>query len=276
MKYPHSLATVLRLILKGKSHMNGHKYIKEFIEQYSDKIDYLTKIHDEDFIFQFLLSHPVFEKKLDCVHYYFEDGNKSATKFSELIFDELKVKKNKGTSVLEFASGYGCVTRHLVNKLGPVELVCSDIHTAATEFLSEEIGSPTILSTSEPKNYPSNRKFDIVFALSFFSHMPITTWGEWLEKLFSLVKKNGFLIFTTQGMESRKYHNVPEIPASGFWFTQENSEQEDIKTAEYGQTIVTIDFVVNEVWSRLEAPFEMIRSAYWWEHQDLYVIRKTS
>jgi hypothetical protein len=55
-----------------------------------------------------------------------------------------------------------------------------------------------------------------------------------------------------------------------------DSEQKDLDVHEYGQTIVTIDYVVNQVFSRIGGGgvFKMIRPAFWWEHQDLYVIQK--
>lgn len=65
----------------------------------------------------------------------------------------------------------------------------------------------------------------------------------------------------------------PSIPRDGFWFLPQ-SEQKDLSTSEYGQTIVTPDFVIGEVYRQTGAPMVLYRSAFWWEHQDLYILTK--
>ncbi len=40
---------------------------------------------------------------------------------------------------------------------------------------------------------------DVIFAHSFFSHMPETTWARWLKALANALAPRGVLIFTTPG-----------------------------------------------------------------------------
>jgi len=244
----------------------------EYSKQYARETGVRAEVHSKDYIYQFLVENKVFNTKEDAVRYYFYDGQKSAETLEKLLFSQFGLKKDN-TSILEFASGYGCVTRHLVKVVSPDQLFCSDIHPEANEFLSHTFGVRTIQSTIKPQDYPSDRTFDAVFALSFFSHMPPRIWGKWLEQLFLLVNPHGFLVFTTQGLASSKFHGNPLIPDTGIWFSPD-SEQKDLDVHEYGQTIVTIDYVVNQVFSRFRVPFKLIRSEFWWEHQDLYVIQK--
>ena len=246
--------------------------LQEYCKRYARETGVRAEVHAEDYIFRFLIENKVFETKRDAIRYYFYDGQKSAKMLEELMFSQLDLGKDN-TTILEFASGYGCVTRDLVKILSPDQIVCSDIHPEANEFLSHTFGVRTIQSTVKPQDYPSDLIFDVVFALSFFSHMPPQLWGEWLERLFHLVNPKGFFVFTTQGLGSGKFHGNPIIPDSGIWFLPD-SEQKDLDAHEYGQTIVTIDYVVNQVFSRLRVPFKLIRSEFWWEHQDLYVIQK--
>ena len=103
--------------------------------------------------------------------------------------------------------------------------------------------------------------------------MPELTWGRWLKSLFEKVKPGGYLIFTTQGMYSRKHFGNPTIPVSGIWFTP-SSEQLDIELSEYGNTIVTPKFVEKTIEDVLHQAIFYMAEAAWWGHQDLYVIRK--
>jgi len=168
-------------------------------------------------IFRFLIENKVFKSKQEAIRYYFYDGQNSAKQLMAFLSTYFK-KEFSETTMLEFAPGYGCVTRHLIDNFAVERLFCSDIHPEANSFLSQTFGVRTISSTVKPENFPLKYIFDVVFALSFFSHMPPHTWGDWLEKLFSLVNIEGLIIFTTHGLHSSQYFGNPMIPDDGIWF----------------------------------------------------------
>ena len=219
-----------------------------------------------------LLSSGQFKNNDSAVKNYFENANRSAKHLYKLIYDELGYKRGSNIKLLEFASGYGCVTRHLNIILGNnVEITSCDIHKEAVDFITDKMKIKTVLSHSVPEKLQIEEKYDIVFALSFFSHMPETTWGRWIQKLFSCVAKPGYFIFTTHGTESLKFFGNPEVPSSGFWF-HPDSEQKDLDVAEYGTTITTPEYVKRELHTKIKAPIVLFKPAFWWEHQDLYVV----
>ena len=229
-------------------------------------------IHPDDFIFQFLIDNPCFSKPEEAIHYYFNDGRKSTNILAALV-KELGLPDS--FSLLEFASGYGCVSRHFPVVMPCAKVTTCDIHVGAVDFMSATLGMNAVISNSVPENIDLPENYDVIFSLSFFSHMPRQTWGRWLVAHFSQLKPGGALIFTTQGLESRKYFGFPEIPLDGFWYRAE-SEQYDLDTAEYGSTIVTRAFVENEVRQQIRRPIHLYRQGFWWKHQDLYVVRKPS
>src|SRR4051812_46631640 len=108
------------------------------INECAAEFDVCPDIHREDFIFQFLASHPVFNSKRAFVQYYFSDGNKSARRLADLVERYFPARKN--TSLLEFASGYGCVSRHLRKSQRWHDLLACDIHQAAVDFSIERLG----------------------------------------------------------------------------------------------------------------------------------------
>jgi hypothetical protein len=233
-------------------------------------------IDERDQILRFLLEHPGFREPELAIKYYFEDGRDSAERLagviSELRGDFQGNGRSGPPSLLEFASGYGCVTRHLGQALPNFRVVSSDIHPEAIEFIRTEIGTPAFLSTRTPEDFEPPQLFDVVFALSFFSHMPDRTWRRWLRSLRDSMTLDGVLIFTTHGLESREHFGNPQIPESGIWF-EPSSEQLDLDTSEYGQTIVVSDFVVEQL-DALGLQVVLHEPAYWWKHQDLYVARR--
>jgi SAM-dependent methyltransferase len=223
-----------------------------------------TAVHPNDHIWNFVLHHPGFASPAAAIEYYFTDGAKSARHFRELA--------GECPTVLEFAAGYGCVTRHLALAPG-LQVTACDIHREAVGFLRDEIGVRAIVSDPCPEMFAPAGEYDAVLALSFLSHMPLSTWARWLVCLTRPLVIDGRLVFTTHGLSSRVHFGDPELPESGFWF-RPSSEQSDLPGSEYGQTITTPEFVRAVIatlpWMRLDA----CHAADWWGHQDTWVLRK--
>jgi cyclopropane fatty-acyl-phospholipid synthase-like methyltransferase len=254
----------------------------EYSVVYADHIAALARrfgvksaIHPDDHIFSFLLAspHPQFKTDIDRATYYFEDGARSRMKLESLTrelqnlscFQLLK----DGHSLLEFASGYGCMTRHLTNS--SADLWACDIHPAAINFLQHDLGARAFLSSPFPEKLEVPQQFDVVFALSFFSHMPISTWARWLVRLIQATRSGGFVIFTTHGLKSQPIFSA-NVPPTGFWFVP-TSEQSDLPTEQYGQTITTPTFVQTAIASIQGVRLIKFEEAAWWSHQDLYVLQ---
>lgn len=229
-------------------------------------------VHDDDLIWQFIRDHPNYPTAESADTYYLEDGAASAQKLADLIARNLVVPVDRAPALLEFASGYGCVSRHLPAALPGWSITSSDIHPQAVAFLQDQLGIQAALSRDVPEELELP-EFDVVFALSFFSHMPRRTWGRWLRRLFDFVRPGGILAITTHGSVSWELCGRPELDEDGFSFIP-TSEQYDIDTASYGSTVTTPDFVVGEIWRQLGLPIKELRTGYWWAHQDLWVIPK--
>lgn len=250
--------------------MSKHKGYEVSLKNKAAEYNVNHNIHDADFIFEFLMENPCFLSKEDAINYYFMDGQESAKKLAQYI-DGFHYE-NESLDLLEFASGYGCVTRHLNNVLNNINVTSCDIHNEAIDFLASKLNVSTILSHSIPESFATEEKYDVIFALSFFSHMPKSTWSRWLLSLTNQVNNGGYLIFTTQGFESRKFFGEPVLDDEGFWFKSE-SEQKDLGTDEYGQTIVSKDYVLNVIKQLPRIKLIEYVEAGWWEHQDVYIIK---
>lgn len=251
------------------------KQLMDSCRRYATENGVISVVHPQDHIFRFLVENPVFSSVDKAVKYYFRDGQQSARMLGHLLFSEMGLARGPQTSLLEFASGYGCVTRHLAGALSPVNLVACDIHREACDFIERTLATQAILSSSRPEDLAiESCSYDVVFALSFFSHMPESTWSRWLVCLFDKVRPGGYLIFTTQGLHSRKYFGNPAIPENGIWHIS-SSEQKDLDSSDYGNTIVSREFVESVADRHLGQSITLFKEAHWWEHQDLYVFRKS-
>lgn len=246
------------------------QYCRESAESYET----IPDVHPDDFIFKFLIGHPNWTDPKDAIGYYFSDGRSSALKLREILSSDLGIDLGMPHSMLEFASGYGCVTRHLPKILPDVSIVASDIHPQANEFIRQKIGVNSIQSKSVPEEFPKAGPYDVVFALSFFSHMPKKTWTRWLKLLSDRLNINGHLIFTTHGlMTVRHLMTNLRFDEDGFFF-QEASEHDDLIKAEYGTTVTTPSFVHRAVELLDNCQLRVFKRGFWWGHQDLWVIQK--
>ncbi|MEI7740997.1 MAG: class I SAM-dependent methyltransferase [bacterium] len=241
----------------------------QIIIEAAKRVGVVPQIHPEDLIFKFVIG--AIANYEHAVRYYFEDGKKSAEKLRSILQDYGMLKPT--TELLEFASGYGCVTRHLKNAIPEISVTSCDIHKGTIDFINSTMKLPVILSETRPEDFRVNKPFDVIFTLSFFSHMPKETWSRWLVALLGGLKKDGYLIFTAHGNQSLKKH-FPEsvLDGDGYWF-KPSSEQNDLDVNDYGLTITLPKFVFNECY-KLGAEIILFKEAEWWEHQDLYVIKK--
>jgi SAM-dependent methyltransferase len=254
--------------------------LKNFIESNRSNIDQTAKryqtlpnMSEFDHIFRFIVTNPVFSSSELSINYYFMDGKNSAELLTNIINEYLTKDRVK---LLEFASGYGCVTRHLTDR-PKLDVFSCDIHEQAIKFIEKELGGKGILSHSDPAKLDiAAGSFDVVFCLSFFSHVPDRNWFKWLESLYNVVTDGGILIFTTHGYQSMKFFNGfnPVLDEKGYWFLPD-SEQLDLDVQDYGQTIVSPAYVAGKI-KQLPGNPVIVKASegYWWGHQDLWIVRK--
>jgi SAM-dependent methyltransferase len=201
------------------------------LQAIASSLNVSPRVHDADYIFRWILDGPVKMDALAVAREYLEGGAQTAGLIRDLIGNFRST--TAPFTMLEFASGYGRVTRHWGNAIPAASVVACDIHEQAVSFL-RELGLHASVSSPVPEELGVGETFDVVFALSFFTHMPRATWGRWLQALASRLTPSGLLIFTTHGLASLPHMGVTSLDKDGYWFGS-FSEQKDLSTAEYGR-----------------------------------------
>lgn len=172
-------------------------------------------------------------------------------------------------SVLDFASGYGRLTRALVQKLPKDRIWISDIYAEAVAWQARTFGVHAFPSATSPDLVRHERTHDVVWVGSMFSHLPEGLFHDWLAKLWSFVSPRGVLCFSVHD-ETLLPAGEP-MDASGiryFRFSESGSLDHDI----YGMSYVTEAFVAEAI-SRLPGASghkRFFKGLY--ENQDLYVV----
>ncbi|MFL9826141.1 methyltransferase domain-containing protein [Rhodoplanes sp. SY1] len=233
-------------------------------------------IHPSDYVFLYLkrLSNGNDEA---AATKYMTSGEESASRLRKL-YDEATGQRVGSPvnhiRILDFASGYGCVARSLRRHFPDAQLWCSDIHPQACEFIENSFGIDSILSTPDPENYKTELRFDFIFALSFFSHLPKHRFSSWLRKLSSMLDQNGIFLFTCHGLITHRDHLAHlSTDPSGFAF-ERASEQDDLPKSEYGQSVSYPSYVFNALDRVDELEVVYFCQGAWWGHQDVYIARR--
>ncbi|MFC1848598.1 class I SAM-dependent methyltransferase [candidate division CSSED10-310 bacterium] len=173
---------------------------------------------------------------------------------------------------LDFGCGYGRLTRFLINNLPPQRIWGADIQRDAVKFQVAYHAINGLISTSVPEEFKTEHRFDCIYVVSLFSHLPPHTFQRWLEVLYNLLDPSGILIMST--------HSMSLLPPQdrnnnrGILFFPD-SESRALDKNEYGATYVTEAFM-RQVIKRVtgQSIFRCIkRGLCGW--QDLYLISKS-
>jgi SAM-dependent methyltransferase len=183
--------------------------------------------------------------------------------------------------LLDFASGYGRVTRFLLRHFPkePESLAerfwISDIYADAVRFQEERFGVQGMVSTILPEDLACDERFDAILVTSLFTHLPEERFVAWLRRLLGLLRPGGLLVWSVHD-ESIRDPAVP-MPESGLLF-QELSESNTLDTGDYGSTWVTEAFVRSALERAAEGPRAADGPVSLWRaplglcnFQDLYV-----
>src|SRR5262245_2600183 len=142
--------------------------------------------------------------------------------------------------LLDFASGYGRVTRFLVREIPPERVWVADVYAEGVRFQEERFGVHGIVSTVRPEDFSCGERFDAVLVTSLFTHLPEERFTAWLRVLLGLLAPGGMLVFSAHS--PAVLPSGVDMPAAGFCF-QAISESGSLDTSDYGSTWVTEDFV---------------------------------
>ncbi|MEO6093402.1 MAG: class I SAM-dependent methyltransferase [Novosphingobium sp.] len=234
-----------------------------------------SELSDYDQLLGFLIKIPSLTP-IEAVEAYFAGGRDDAARLVGVL-QQLNLRGGN-KKILEFASGYGRVTRHLKRLLCENIFSASDIHPAACATIRTGMGVPAYVSSTVPEDLDIPGQQDFVFALSLFSHLPLETQGRWLKRLYGLLAQGGHLMFTTHGdhamRKQREFFTANFDPKVGFGYRSE-SDQLDLSSDDYGTAVVTMPFIYNLVNEFVpDAEIVSFRSSSWFDLQDEWIIKK--
>jgi SAM-dependent methyltransferase len=189
-------------------------------------------------------------------------------------------------AALDFGCSSGRVVRTLAAAYPNVEWHGCDPNERAIGWASENLpGIAFVVSPQKPPLPYDDARFDLVFAISIWSHFGERASLAWLEEMRRILRPGGLLVLTAHGygtvaIEESVGRRYPEQFAEivrtlyehGFWYRPEFGEEGDwgVKDPEWGTAFMTPEWLLARVtpaW-RLAA-FAPARVE---DNQDLYVL----
>lgn len=229
-------------------------------------------VHPEDHLVEYIVTHS--PRALENGYRaglleYFAGGQHDAAQLLRLM-DSLGHARD--ASVLEFASGYGRVTRHI----GLPNFMAADIHEEAVSFLRDRMSVNAVQSAMSPDEFEPGRTFDFIFVMSLFSHLSDDVFGPWLRRLFALLNPGGHLMFTTYGAGAADNPLLTSsMPQEGTAvFHEQHTDQPDLESSTYATMVVTPGYVRRKIEEYTGGEIVSFTEKNWWLSQDEWVVAK--
>lgn len=232
------------------------------------------EIHPDDLMYQWYLRDNVARART----VYLSSGDRNTREF-EGILKGLGRTLGPHLSLLDFACGYGRLTRLLVPRLGSDRVTVSDVEPAAVDFVAAAFGVSGFYSVSRADDLDHEGSYDVILVASLFSHLPSREWEAWLTKLYGLLAERGVLVFSTQGISLYATLGAEARAAAGtglpgFYFLQSNETLGRLDVADYGQTYVEREYVVGLIESHSLGRLLGYYPRALWGRQDVYVVER--
>ena len=115
-----------------------------------------------------------------------------------------KADKKSILSVLDFGCGHGRILRALAANFPEAALTAVDTNKSGVNFCAKEFGAKPVYSNYAFSNLAFDRKFDLIWVGSVFTHLSGERWIPLLRLLRSLLAEGGLLLFSTHGRDAEK------------------------------------------------------------------------
>lgn len=208
---------------------------------------------------------------------YFNDFVRSGNQCVEELSNALeKAGKTYGDfgSVLDFGCGVGRILICLKKAYPHLDLYGCDIDSEGINYCQSVLsnyGTFKLNPFAPPSLFDSN-KFDFIYGISVFSHLPEDLQFAWLSELKRISKPDGILILSIENIKSRvilSANQLDELLEKGFYYFDGDKTQ---GLPEFYKTTLHTHEYINTKWAKYFEIIDIIPKGIM-NHQDLIICR---
>jgi hypothetical protein len=218
------------------------KVITEFCQRHHLPSDFNRAVSKHDLMFHAELVHS--SNGLSYAYKQYFKGGFYGLELVQKICSHHFGSMEQVNTCLDFASGYGRISRMFSSLFESSNIWISDIRSEGVEFQKQHFGYNGFTSAYKPEevNFPTH--FDVIFVGSLFTHLDEHLFESWLKVLLDQVTPKGVLIFTTHrsGNSNSNFTYRTSSEEQRFSFVKDTIEDTNV----YGTTVLS-DTNVREI-----------------------------
>lgn len=141
--------------------------------------------------------------------------------------------------ILDFACGCGRTLNFLGGRLPDCQIHGCDYDADLVDWCRRNLPSMSILTNpAMPPTELPDSAFDLIYSISFFTHIDEAAQMAWLEEWRRILKKDGLLLLSLHGPLLAQRNGV-RIPSHGFWHKRSRggfNQQVTFQTRAYAES----------------------------------------
>jgi hypothetical protein len=196
---------------------------------------------------------------------------------------------NVPKAILDFPSGSGRVTRHLVSYFNESTIHACDLYENHLEFCKNRLGTDVFLSHVNPDEIVLPQKYDLIFVGSLLTHLPLTGFDSVIRFIKKHLSERGIALLTFEGRFSAYAQQnlwkfvdddlfgiaYSQYLKNGFGFVDYvNHQSQFFKQEHYGFALANPTFVIGQIFKQEGLKMISYKEQAWNNHQDCCVVQK--
>jgi SAM-dependent methyltransferase len=174
--------------------------------------------------------------------------------FTDLADQIARISLPKSARILDWGSGCGRVTQHMIARLADAEVLGCDIDDEAVRWCNQNLGRRFHCVSPSPPTIFEGGSFDLVTACSVLTHLTAADQGRRIAEVARILKPGGYFMASTHGENAYKHvyrgHRSGRAKSSGTQVTNGESSALLLQGIEDSQPDATLDGIAPDGYYR--------------------------
>jgi len=178
---------------------------------------FIDTISPDDKVYEMIKKQDAYRERAS--YFYFKTGRGIFQTIEKILGSSGKTIKGID-SFLELECGYGILTRFLVHSMDIQKIWVSDLDGGAVDFQKKYFNTNSFYFHMDISRVKFPKKYEVIYTSLLFSEIHQGYFERWLKTLFSILNKNGILIFSAKGDRSEIERMAGRLGINNFYILE--------------------------------------------------------